>query len=281
MNNKVAVITGSTQGIGKSIARRLAQEGASIVVNGRDSDKVDGVVQELKQIHDRVSGVPASVTSEEDCKRIIDKAIDSFGGVDVLINNAGVTRDRISYKMTIQEWDEVIETHLRGTFACTKYTVRTMRELGIKGTIINMTSKSGMEGLVGQLNYSAAKAGINGLTRTLAKELERMGIDVYAIAPVAETDMTRPVIEMLKREADKQGKPIPDEWKMGSPDDVALLVSVILEKRPETGSIFSVNGDEIGRWKAPVHEPILFTSENSTDNAIFHSFSKKRGIKTH
>ncbi|WP_408007319.1 SDR family NAD(P)-dependent oxidoreductase [Pseudalkalibacillus sp. A8] len=281
MNNKVTVITGSTKGIGKSIAQRLAQEGASIVVNGRNPDKVDGVVEELKRIHDRVIGVPASVTSEEDCKRIIEKAIDSFGRIDVLINNAGVTRDRISYKMTIQEWDEVIETHLRGTFACTKYAVLSMRESETKGTIINMSSKSGMEGLAGQLNYSAAKAGINGLTRTLAKELQRIGIDVYAIAPVAETDMTRPVIEMLQKEADKQGKPLPIEWNMGSPDDVALLVSAILEQRPETGSIFSVNGEDIGRWKAPVHKPILHTSENSTDNAIFHSYTKKRGKNTY
>ncbi|WP_221566491.1 SDR family NAD(P)-dependent oxidoreductase [Alkalihalobacillus sp. TS-13] len=280
MNGKVVIITGSTKGIGKSIAQRLATEGAAIVINGRDKVKVEQTVEELKEIHNRIIGVTASVSSEKACKRIIGETIASFGRVDVLINNAGITRDRISYKMTMQEWDDVIETHLKGTFACTKHAVLAMRESGVKGTIINVTSKSGMEGLAGQLNYSAAKAGVNGMTRTLAKELDRFGITVYAIAPVAETDMTLPVIEMLKKEADKQGKALPDEWSMGSPDDVAILVSTILEEHPETGSIFSVNGEKIGRWKAPEHEMILPSSENSTDHAIFHAFSKKRANKS-
>ncbi|MGM7702482.1 SDR family NAD(P)-dependent oxidoreductase [Pseudalkalibacillus sp. Hm43] len=274
IENQVVVITGSTKGIGRSMAELLARRGATVVINGRDQERIANTVTELKKIHDRIHGICASVSDEESCKRIIDETVDKFGRIDVLVNNAGVVRDRISYKMTEQEWNEVIETHLRGTYACTKHAVLAMREKDEGGTIVNMTSKSGMEGLPGQLNYSAAKSGINGMTYTLAKELERFGISVYAIAPVAETEMTKPVIDMLQKKADEKGVPLPDEWKMGSPDDVAKLLSVILEQQPETGTIYSVNGHKIGRWLPPKHEMITGESDDLTNQAIFRAFSK-------
>lgn len=279
MENQVVVITGSTKGIGKSMAEHLARQGASIVINGRNEESVTSTVKELKAIHDRIDGICASVTSEESCKKIIDDTIEKFGRIDVLINNAGIVRDRISYKMTEQEWDDVIETHLRGTFACTKHAVIAMREKGIEGTIVNMTSKSGMEGLPGQLNYSAAKSGINGMTYTLAKELERFRINVYAIAPVAETEMTKPVIDMLQKKADEKGVPLPDEWKMGSPDDVANLLEALLVQCPPSGSIYSVNGGKIGKWHPPTHERINENSENLIDRDIFRAVSEKISTK--
>ncbi|WP_257351257.1 SDR family NAD(P)-dependent oxidoreductase [Pseudalkalibacillus decolorationis] len=273
--DKVIIITGSTRGIGKSIAERLAMEGASIVVNGRDRDRVEAVVQDLKKHHSRIIGISTSVATISGCKQVVDGALAEFGKIDALINNAGIVRDRISYKMTEEEWDDVIETHLKGTFGCTKYTVLAMKERQTGGVIINLTSKSGMEGLAGQLNYSAAKAGIGGMTWTLAKELKRFGIVVYGVAPVAETDMTKPVIEWILEESRKKGKPFPSDWKMGTPDDVATLISTLLSERPDSGSIYSVNGNRLGIWEPPKHHTLdLSGNEGKYDN-IIRSFNGK------
>jgi 3-oxoacyl-[acyl-carrier protein] reductase len=254
---QVAIITGSTKGIGYSIAKSLVQKGAAIVINGRNQEKLDQTIMELKSIGGRVTGLPGSVEDPETGKKLVDLAIEQFGKVTILINNAGIIHDQFSYKMTEGEFSEVIDVHVKGAFYCTKPFIQQVKLQGYGGHIINMTSDSGLEGYIGQINYSAAKAAINGMTWTLAKELKRDEIIVNAIAPAALTDMTRPYVERAKRKAAEKGVPLSPAWEIGTSDEVAAFITTLIEDRnlTETGAIFGVNGQKVVRWKSPVSEP--------------------------
>jgi 3-oxoacyl-[acyl-carrier protein] reductase len=269
LKNKVVIITGSTRGIGKSVAKKMAIEGAAVVVNGRHKETVDETVKEIETEGGKAIGVAGAVEQMKTGERLVNEALRHFGKVDILINNAGIVRDRMSYNMTEQEWDDVIAVHLKGTFSCTKAFVNELKKSGHGGVIINMTSTAGLEGTIGQLNYSAAKAGIIGMTWTLAKELKKFGIRVNAVAPAALTDMTRPLVERAIQDAEKQGKELDSYWKIGTADEAASFIVNLaaIQEMKLTGEIFSVNGTTIGRWSPPTFQ--LIVNENGSTNDFF------------
>ncbi len=200
LDGKVAIVTGAGRGIGREHALALAREGAKVVVNdlggevngsGQSTMVADQVVEEIKKMGGEAAPSYDSVSTREGAKNIVKTALDNFGRLDILINNAGILRDKTLLKMTEEMWDVVIEVHLKGTFLCTQEAAAVMKEQGQGGRIINTTSFSGLIGNFGQSNYGAAKAGIYGFTRVASMELIRYGITVNAIAPVAITRMTK------------------------------------------------------------------------------------------
>ncbi|MBK3495188.1 SDR family NAD(P)-dependent oxidoreductase [Viridibacillus sp. YIM B01967] len=254
LTGKVALITGSTRGIGKSIALQMAKEGALVAVNGTNANSVQIVVDEIHSIGGHAMGICESVATIAGAEYIVSKTLTHFGKIDILINNAGITRDQLLVNMSDQAWQEVLDVHLTGTFACTRAVVQHMKTRDEGGCLINMTSTAGLMGTVGQVNYSAVKAGILGLTWTLAEELKRFSIRVNAIAPAALTDMTQPVIERIQAKCEAESKPFPDFWKVGSPEDVAKVVVLIADDSSTvSGQVFSVNGSKIGKWEKPSH----------------------------
>ncbi len=209
LNGRVAVVTGAGRGIGRAVALAFAREGARVVVNdlgcaadgsGSDASVAQSVVDEIRASGGEATAHHASVTTPEGAESVIQSAVDTFGGVDILVNNAGVLGDRSLLNMTLEEWNTVVETHLRGTFLCTQAAAQRMRTQRRGGSIINTTGVSGMLGNVGQANESAAKAGIYGLTRTASIELQKYDVRVNAVAPIARTRLTEslPMFEKVK-----------------------------------------------------------------------------------
>lgn len=232
LDGKVAVVTGSGKGIGESIVKRFAKEGANVVVNARNAESVARVVREINSLGcGKAVGCAGDVSKKEDAERLINTAVKEFGRIDVLVNNAGFTRDNWLVKMSEEEFDSVVAVHLKGTFLCTQAAVIVMMEQK-KGSIINVTSRAGIKGNIGQANYSAAKAGIIGITKTLALELgKRYGITVNAVAPAAWTEMT------LK---------VPENVRPAMLDNRALGRMADLEKNPDelTGIFVLLASDE-------------------------------------
>src|SRR6187431_2530520 len=198
LDGKVTVVTGAGNGIGRASALLFAREGARVLVNdlggardgsGAAASAADAVVAEIRAAGGSAEANYDSVSSKEGADAIIGQALSAFGRIDVLLNNAGILRDKTLLKMSRDEWQAVLDVHLSGCFFCTQAAAQKMKEQG-SGSIINTTSVSGMLGNFGQANYSAAKAGIYGLTRTASIELQRYGIRVNAVAPVAKTRMT-------------------------------------------------------------------------------------------
>jgi 3-oxoacyl-[acyl-carrier protein] reductase len=199
LNGKVAVITGSGKGIGEAIAKRFVHEGANVVVNARNAANVDRVVKEINSMgFGRAVGCACDISKKEDAERLVDTAVREFGRLDILVNNAGFTRDNWLVKMTAEEFDTVVNVHLRGAFLCTQAAAKIMMQQK-SGRIINVTSRAGLKGNVGQANYSSAKAGIVGFTKTCALELgPKYNVTVNAVAPAAWTEMTEKIPENVK-----------------------------------------------------------------------------------
>src|SRR5664280_2343809 len=198
LNDRVAIVTGAGRGIGRQFALELARQGASVVVNdlgvglrgeASEGDPATSVCAEIEAIGGHAVPSHESVTDFEAAARIVATAVDTFGRLDILVNNAGIVRDRTLVKMTEDDFDAVVATHLKGTFNCTRHAVPVMREAGY-GRVVNVTSSAGLRGNFGQTNYGAAKAGIMGMTFVWALELAQSGITVNAIAPAGATRMT-------------------------------------------------------------------------------------------
>ncbi len=209
LDGKVAIVTGAGGGIGRATALLLAREGAKVVVNdvggardgsGESASPAETVVAEIRGLGGQAVASPQSVATRAGAEQIIATAVKEFGRVDVLVNNAGILRDKTLLKMDDEMWDAVIAVHLKGTFLCTQAAVAQMRAQGSPGSVVNTTSVSGMLGNFGQANYSAAKAGIYGFTRTASIELQRYGIRVNAVATIAKTRMTEdlPMFEKIQ-----------------------------------------------------------------------------------
>ena len=242
--DKVAMITGATRGIGKQIALTLANEGYNIVLNYRtENDELKQLKNEIESKNVKCLAVQGDVTNFEDCKQMIESAIKKFGKVDVLVNNAGITKDMLLARMKEEDFKQVIDVNLVGTFNMTKNVISYMMKAR-NGRIINISSVVGIAGNAGQTNYSASKAGIIGFTKSLAKEVASRNILVNAVAPgFIETNMT----DVLKQEVkDEIAKNIPLK-RMGTPQDIANVVKFLASEDSSyiTGQVISVDGGMI------------------------------------
>ncbi|MDC3412911.1 3-oxoacyl-[acyl-carrier-protein] reductase [Aquibacillus sp. 3ASR75-11] len=241
LKGKVALVTGGSRGIGKAIALELAKQGANVAVNYAGSEqKAQEVVDEIKQYASDAIKIQANVANEADVKAMIKTVVEQFGSLDILVNNAGITKDNLLMRMKEEEFDQVIQTNLKGVFLCTKGVSRQMMKQK-SGKIINIASIVGVTGNPGQANYVAAKAGVIGLTKTTAKELATRNILVNAVAPgFIETDMTDLLTE---EQRNSMLQMIPLE-RLGKAEDVAKVVRFLASEDGNyvTGQTIHVDG---------------------------------------
>ena len=236
----MALVTGAAQGIGRGIALLLARNGADIVVSDINLEKAEETAKEIRAIGPKATAVKVDVSNLSDVERMVEAIIEKLAKIDILVNNAGITRDKLILRMTEEDWDAVLGVNLKGTFNCTKTVIRHMAKQR-SGKIVNIASVVGEMGNAGQANYSASKAGVIGLTKTIAREYAQRGITVNAIAPgYIETPMTDALPEKAKEELKKL---IPME-RLGKPEDVAeaVLFLVCEESTYITGQVLNVNG---------------------------------------
>ncbi|MFR8086992.1 MAG: 3-oxoacyl-[acyl-carrier-protein] reductase [Lachnospirales bacterium] len=241
LDQKVALVTGASRGIGRSIALRLARQGFFVVVNYRGAQtRAQGVLDEIENAGGQGRIYPCDVASETDVKTMIETIVKQYGRLDVVVNNAGVTKDNLILRMKAEDLDLVLDTNLKGTFYCMKYAAKQMLRQR-SGRIINISSIVGIHGNAGQVNYSASKAGIIGMTKSLAKELGSRGITVNAVAPgFIETEMTEDLPEEIKK---KMQESIP-LGHFGQSEDIAAAVSFLASEGAAyiTGQVLGVDG---------------------------------------
>jgi 3-oxoacyl-[acyl-carrier protein] reductase len=241
LDGKVAIVTGGSRGIGAEVGGRLAEDGAAVVVSGRDDARLQRTVREWEAQGRAVLGVVADAANREDCERLVSTAKQHFGRIDVLVNNAGMTHDQLLVRMTDEDWDRVIEVNLRSAFLMTRAVSKTLVRQKSGGRVINITSTAGAMGNAGQVNYSAAKAGLIGFTKAAARELAHWSILVNAVAPgLIETDMTAN-LSATAREALLAQVPLK---RSGTAREVAEMVRFLAGDGATyvTGQVFHVNG---------------------------------------
>jgi len=240
LTGKVALVTGAAQGIGKAIALLLARNGADTVVSDINLEKGEETAKEISAIGPKAMAVKVHVANLSDVEQMVTGILEKLAKIDILVNNAGITRDKLVLRMTEEDWDAVLGVNLKGTFNCTKAVVRHMARQR-SGKIVNISSMVGEMGNAGQANYSASKAGVIGLTKTVAREYGQRGINVNAVAPgYIETPMTEALLEKAEKEIMKL---IPME-RLGKPEDIAEAVLFLVSEESSyiTGHVLNVNG---------------------------------------
>ncbi|WP_347455108.1 3-oxoacyl-[acyl-carrier-protein] reductase [Clostridium novyi] len=241
LTGKNAIVTGSSRGIGKAIAIKLAELGANIILNYRsDVASVEEVIREIESKGVKIIAIQGDISNFEDAKKIVDEAKEKLGSIDILVNNAGITKDTLLMRMKEEDFDKVIEVNLKGVFNCTKNVVPIMMKQR-SGRIINISSVVGLSGNPGQSNYAAAKAGIIGFTKSVAKEIATRGITVNAVAPgFIKTDMTDILSDKVKDEI-KKNIPL---GRIGEGKDIANTVAFLASDMGAyiTGQVISVDG---------------------------------------
>ena len=241
LDNKVALVTGASRGIGRAVAIALAKAGAKVVVNyAGNAAAAQDTLNEINNLGGEAIAVQADVAQSESVEALVKQTLDTYGRIDILVNNAGITKDNLLLRMKEEDWDAVMNTNLKGVFHCTKQVSRVMIKQK-SGKIINMTSVVGVMGNAGQSNYAAAKAGVIGFTKSMAKELASRGITVNAVAPgFIATDMTAVLPEQVKSEM-VNAVPLS---RMGKPEDVAAAVVYFASDASDyiTGQTLHVDG---------------------------------------
>jgi len=237
---RAMIVTGGSRGIGAAIAALMAEHGAGVLVSGRDADRVQTAVKAMEGLGGRVVGLAADAAKREDVDRLVDAARQEFGRLDVVVNNAGITSDALLVRMKDDDWDRVMDVNLRGAFLLTRAAAKVMMRQK-SGRVINIASAAGAMGNAGQANYSAAKAGLIGLTKASARELAHWGILVNAVAPgLIETDMSAAIPEAA-RQAFLAQVPV---GRIGTAREVAEVVGFLAGDGASyiTGQVFHVNG---------------------------------------
>jgi NAD(P)-dependent dehydrogenase (short-subunit alcohol dehydrogenase family) len=246
LKDKVAIVTGAGRGIGEGIVLRFADEGAKLIVNDVSEADASRTVEAIKSKGRQAVAVIGSVASRQVAQKMVDTAVKEFGTVDILVNNAGIIRDAMLHKMTDEQWDQVIEVNLKGVFLCTQCAAKVMREKGY-GKIINVSSSS-WRGNPGQINYSATKAGVIGMTKTAAKELAPKGINVNVIAPaMVFTDMIKSMPPEKVDQLEKMLAFIVPLNRWGAPRDIANLALFLASDESSfiTGQLIHCDGGMI------------------------------------
>jgi len=240
LTDKKAIVTGAAQGIGRTIALQLAHQGADVVVTDINREGLDPVVAEIQALGRSAHGIAMDVSNLAQCEDMVKEAVQEMGRIDILVNNAGITRDTLLLRMKEEQWDQVIQVNVKGTFNCTKAVIRTMFKQKY-GRIIQISSVTGAMGNPGQANYSASKAAVIGFAKAVAREYAHSGITVNAVAPgFIQTAMTDAIPE---KEREAMISQIPAK-KLGTPEDVAAAVSFLAsdESAYITGQVIHVNG---------------------------------------
>lgn len=284
LSGKVAIVTGSGQGLGLAYARALAASGAAVVVNDVNADNADKAAAAVAEAGGKAVAVGVAVGTTEAAQQLVQTAVESFGRLDVVITNAGVLRDKALWNMTDDDFDTVIAVHLRGTFTCAREAAKHFRAAGEGGRLILAGSPAGQRGNFGQTNYAAAKAGIVAMARTWAMELARANVTVNAIIPNAATVMTEtipflaPYVEGLKN-----GQPIPSVVRraasFGAAEDVAGLVVWLASDASAgvTGQAIGIGGDRLSLWSHPTEIRSAFLDGGWNADAIDEAFATSVG----
>ncbi len=273
LQNKVAIVTGSGRGIGKELALLLATEGAKVVVNdlgsssngeGADGKVADEVVQEIKAFGGEAIVNYDSVASYESAQKMVEAAVSAFGHLDIVVNNAGIARDRMIFKMSEEEWDAVIAVHLKGTFNMTRAAAPFFKEQK-SGRVINFTSTSGLIGNIGQANYGAAKMGIAGLTKITALDMQRYNVTANAVSPFAWSRL----VGAIPTDTPEEKARVENIMKM-SPAHIAPLVAFLSsdDAADISGQIFGVRGKEIMVFSQPRPIRSVYNSEGWSVESI-------------
>jgi 3-oxoacyl-[acyl-carrier protein] reductase len=250
LSGRVALVTGAGRGIGAATAKRLAEEGARVTLADLDMDGCQRVAEEIVALGSEAAPVRCDVSSAEDAQRAVETAVSTFGQLDILVNNAGIIRDNLLFKMTEDDWDMVLDVHLKGAFLCARAAQKVMVERRY-GRIINLSSTSAL-GNRGQVNYSAAKAGMQGFTRTLAVELGPFGVTANAVAPgFIDTDMTRATAARLgvtPEQFQQSLAPMIPLRRVGQPSEVASVIAFLASEDASyvSGQIIYVAGGPAG-----------------------------------
>ena len=253
VDGKRIVVTGATRGMGRGFALALAAEGARVVVNGTNADLVDDVTSTIRAAGGIAEPCVGSVADDTVAERLITTCVNRFGGIDAVVNNAGIVRDRTLMNMTVEEFDDVIAVNLRGTWSTSRHAAKAMKATG--GLLLQVISGSAFLGSVGQTNYAASKAGVMGMLYAWDVELARFGIRTNALWPIGETDMTQVVFEQAKQRAEETGKPVPTPAEMGfgTPTTIAPVVVYLCSDRAAHlhSQLVTFNGSKLALWQHP------------------------------
>ena len=265
LTGRVSVVTGAGRSLGRAYALALASAGAAVVVNDMDADSANATVADIVAAGGRATAVIAPVGPSETAQRLVDTAISEFGRIDAMICNAGVLRDKVLWKMSDDDFDLVVSTHLRGSFTCGRAAAIAMKEQGEGGRIVLIGSPAGQYGSFGQTNYASVKAGLVAMARTWSLELARAGITANAVVPTALTPMTA-TIPMYTDvyETYQAGEEIPHEFRhdhaLGTPEDVAALIVWLASAASNevTGQAIGIGGDKLALFAHPHEEAVAY-----------------------
>ena len=284
LSGQVAIVTGSGRGLGLALAQALAKAGAAVVVNDVDAATAQAAVDSIVAAGGRAVAEVAAVGSTETAERLVARAVESYGRLDLLCANAGILRDRVLWNLSDDDFDAVVATHLRGSFTCGRAAVRRLREQGEGGRIVLVSSISGQRGNFGQTNYAAAKAGIAAMARTWALECARAKITVNAIVPVAMTQMVATIPALAKyAEASARGEPLPAALRqglgLGTADDVAPLLVFLASRHADavTGQCIGIGGDKLSLWSHPKELRVAYRERGWSAEAIAESWGASVG----
>jgi NAD(P)-dependent dehydrogenase (short-subunit alcohol dehydrogenase family) len=285
LTGRVAIVTGAGRGLGFAYASALAAAGAAVVVNDADAGAATGAVAQIAGMGGKAVAEPGAVGPTETAERLVERAVAEYGRLDVLVTNAGVLRDRMVWRMSDEEFDTVVDVHLRGTFTCVRAAVRHLREQGDGGRIVVVGSPAGQRGNIGQTNYSAAKAGIIAMARTWSMECAKASITVNAVVPVAATAMTAtmPAFAPHVEAWQQDGTPLPAWLRagegFGTPEDAAGLVVYLAsaESGDVTGQAIGIGGDKLSLWAHPEEIAVSYQNGGWSADAIATTWASTLG----